>query len=396
MSTKIESNSGLSIFAFDCNIEKLVFREDNYRSSSQAGDELLDESMTENPFMIELREVVIDEDFVVWAGEQRVKSAIRRGEKTIRVKQVGGLEKDELERFAIQDNEHSGKWIKKAISKLPEIDQEKYTSIGISIPKPKEETKFNSEFMGMEPSPDFKQDVRKKTELKIKPEFGDVFKIEFGGCVYTLGLGDTKNTSFCKKVVLYHFDLLISSPPIEFIANSTYKELQDTLENSKALSKERGVFYIFLPGFNDLRVAISALNMTGYIHKQCLVAIYPDENRIQPDTAYKAVHDLVLFGWKVEGYPGPITRKESVLKSDNKSGIIDSLVWNSTQIGDSIYNPYGDKDTILAAMNANRNCFSLFIDQESLQDALYNIIFQAQNSDEHDLNIIKNDKILTI
>lgn len=95
---------------FDANLADLKPTEKNPRQLSKKGYEQLKKKMDKYPKFITAREVVIDEDFNILGGHQRVKVAEKRGDKTIRVKQVFGWTQEEKDNFIISDNVSEGDW----------------------------------------------------------------------------------------------------------------------------------------------------------------------------------------------------------------------------------------------------------------------------------------------
>lgn len=95
---------------FDAKLADLKPTEKNPRQLSKKGYEQLKKKMDKYPKFITAREVVIDEDFNILGGHQRVKVAEKRGDKTIRVKQVFGWTQEEKDNFIISDNVSEGDW----------------------------------------------------------------------------------------------------------------------------------------------------------------------------------------------------------------------------------------------------------------------------------------------
>lgn len=95
---------------FDANLSDLKPTAKNPRQLSEKGYKQLKKKMDKYPKFITAREVVIDEDFNILGGHQRVKVAEKRGDKTIRVKQVFGWTQEEKDNFIISDNIAEGEW----------------------------------------------------------------------------------------------------------------------------------------------------------------------------------------------------------------------------------------------------------------------------------------------
>lgn len=95
---------------FDAKLSDLKPTAKNPRQLSEKGYKQLKKKMDKYPKFITAREVVIDEDFNILGGHQRVKVAEKRGDKTIRVKQVFGWTQEEKDNFIISDNVSEGEW----------------------------------------------------------------------------------------------------------------------------------------------------------------------------------------------------------------------------------------------------------------------------------------------
>lgn len=95
---------------FMANIADLKPSEENPRKIGKAELNRLAEKMKKYPKHIEAREVVIDENFKVLGGHQRIKAAKQNGKDQILVKQVFGWTEEEKREFIINDNIAEGEW----------------------------------------------------------------------------------------------------------------------------------------------------------------------------------------------------------------------------------------------------------------------------------------------
>lgn len=91
-------------------IDDLVLSEENPRKIGHKDFEALKKSLVEFPEMKQLREVVVDEDFKVLAGHQRLLALKDLDYEDVYIKQVFGLTKKQKREFMIKDNVSSGKW----------------------------------------------------------------------------------------------------------------------------------------------------------------------------------------------------------------------------------------------------------------------------------------------
>jgi ParB-like chromosome segregation protein Spo0J len=91
-------------------LSKLVHSDQNPRLIKNKKHRALIESLKEFPEMKLLREIVVDEDFVILAGDKRAYALEELGYTDIPVKQVTGLTDRQKRQFIIKDNVHSGEW----------------------------------------------------------------------------------------------------------------------------------------------------------------------------------------------------------------------------------------------------------------------------------------------
>lgn len=91
-------------------LKDLVHNERNPRYiKSKKHRELMD-SLKEFPEMKLLREIVVDEDNVILAGDKRCYALEELGYAEVTVKQVFNLTPDQKDEFIAKDNVHNGEW----------------------------------------------------------------------------------------------------------------------------------------------------------------------------------------------------------------------------------------------------------------------------------------------
>jgi hypothetical protein len=91
-------------------IKKLKANPKNPRSINKTKFEKLKKSITDFPKMLELRPIVVDEDFVVLGGNMRLKALKDLGIKETYYIQEKGLTPEQKEQFIIKDNASFGDW----------------------------------------------------------------------------------------------------------------------------------------------------------------------------------------------------------------------------------------------------------------------------------------------
>lgn len=92
-------------------------------------------SISDLPKMMELRPIVVDENFVVQGGNMRLKALIELGYKEIPdtwVKQANDFTEEELKEFIIKDNVGFGEWDWDDLAN--NWDSEKIDEWGLNIP----------------------------------------------------------------------------------------------------------------------------------------------------------------------------------------------------------------------------------------------------------------------
>ena len=77
-------------------------KDDKYKS--------LLKSLKDFPEMKSIREIVIDEDYIILGGNMRYKAIKELGEKTAQVKIVSGLTEKQKQEFIVKDNQPYGSW----------------------------------------------------------------------------------------------------------------------------------------------------------------------------------------------------------------------------------------------------------------------------------------------
>lgn len=91
-------------------IDKLIPNNDNPRKIGRKQYEQLKKSLQEFPEMKQLREIVVDENFNILGGHQRIYALKELGYEDVVVKQVFGFTEKQKREFMIKDNAASGEW----------------------------------------------------------------------------------------------------------------------------------------------------------------------------------------------------------------------------------------------------------------------------------------------
>lgn len=108
MSNKAQNEVHVEIYV--TKMSELVHNDANPRTIRRPRHEDLKKSLTEFPEMKEIREIVIDENNVILAGDKRAYALEELGYTDVKVKQVFGLTDRQKREFILKDNDHAGEW----------------------------------------------------------------------------------------------------------------------------------------------------------------------------------------------------------------------------------------------------------------------------------------------
>lgn len=104
-------------------IEKLIANDANPRRIKDKQFQALKKSLEEFPEMKQLREVIVDEDFVILGGHQRIYALKDLGYSEVEVKQVFGFTEKQKREFIIKDNTASGEWDTDVIANQWDVEE---------------------------------------------------------------------------------------------------------------------------------------------------------------------------------------------------------------------------------------------------------------------------------
>lgn len=91
-------------------LDQLVHNERNPRYIKSKKHKQLMESLKEFPQMKLIREIVVDEEKLILAGDKRVYALEEIGYEEVTVKQVFNLTQAQKDEFIAKDNVHQGEW----------------------------------------------------------------------------------------------------------------------------------------------------------------------------------------------------------------------------------------------------------------------------------------------
>ena len=124
-------------------IKKLKPNPNNPRSINKNKFERLKKSITEFPKMLELRPIVVDENFVVLGGNMRLKALKDLGIKETFYIQQKDLSDDQKKQFVIKDNASFGDWDWDILAN--EWNNKDLLDWGIDVLQPEEELEKNND-----------------------------------------------------------------------------------------------------------------------------------------------------------------------------------------------------------------------------------------------------------
>lgn len=104
-------------------LANLVHNTKNPRYIKSKKHKELVKSLQEFPEMKDIREIVVDENLLILAGDKRTYALEELQYSDVRVKQVLGLSEAKKREFIIKDNAHSGDWDSDILANEWDIDE---------------------------------------------------------------------------------------------------------------------------------------------------------------------------------------------------------------------------------------------------------------------------------
>ena len=115
------------------NIKQIVPNPSNPRIIKDDKFHALVKSIKDFPQMLNLRPIVIDDNYTVLGGNMRLKACKEAGIKEVPVVYAAGLTEEQKKEFIIKDNVGFGEWDWEALAN--EWDEEKLTEWGLDLPR---------------------------------------------------------------------------------------------------------------------------------------------------------------------------------------------------------------------------------------------------------------------
>lgn len=346
-------------------IEKLKLNENNPRTISEEKLEKLKKSILEFPKMLELRPIIINEDYVVIAGNMRLTALIQLGYKEIPDEwvKVGTLKDEEQKRFIIADNVGYGEWNWEDLSSNWNSDE--LLEWGLDLP----ETSIIGDVILAEEDDYEVPDGGIETDIVI----GDLFEIG----EHRLLCGDSTQTDTYEKLMQGELaDMVVTDPPYNVnyegktkdalkIDNDSmsnddfYKFLYDFYTALTTAVKKGGAIYVWHASSEIINFG-KAMVDSGWLLKQQL--IWVKNSMVMGRQDYQWKHEPCLYGWlKGDSHKWYSDRKQTtVINFDRPNrnaehptmkpvGLFGYQIGNSSKVGDIVIDAFGGSGTTMVA-----------------------------------------------
>jgi site-specific DNA-methyltransferase (adenine-specific) len=273
-------------------------------------------SIKDFPRMLEIRPIVVNEDFTVLGGNMRLKACKAAGLEQVHIIKVDDLSPEQQKEFVIKDNSGYGEWDWDLLL-TDEWGYEKVEDWGIDFPDAKK------------PKPEAKEDAFKmpnKVTTTIKQ--GDL--IEIGP--HRLLCGSATDASDMDKLMQGQgADLSFTDPPYNVdyeggtglkIMNDKMSDsnfiifLQDAFANMHKHLKPGGGFYIWHAVMTSLDFLTALKNTAGLKFSQ--IVYWEKSTFVFARQDYHWILEPAIYGWKEgQAHTWYGDRKQSTLKSEN-------------------------------------------------------------------------------
>ena len=354
------------------------------------------ESIKALPKMMELRPIVVDDNFVVQGGNMRLKALNELGYKEIPdewVKQAKDFNEDELKEFIIKDNVGFGEWDWDDLANNWDVD--KLEEWGLDIPD------FAVKDLEAE-----EDDYSIPDEIKTDIVLGDLFEIG----EHRLLCGDSTDSDQVAKLMNgSKSDMVFTDPPyrvafkgqrlsnttkdgIEVLhhkgANSKHDEIEndnlneDDFKNfmngvlSNLFLFNKGAWYICF-AYSELHLLMNSLIDCGYKWKN--IIIWMKNQATLSNMDYKSRYEPILYGQPGGTFYGERYKQEDIwefqrtLKNDlhptmKPIPLIENALNNSSKEAMSVLDLFlGSGSTMVASHQLKRKCYGMELDPKYCQ-----------------------------
>lgn len=318
------------------------------------------QSIKDFPEMLNIRPIVVNQDFVILGGNMRFKACKEAGLKEVPVI-VTNLNEEKQREFLIKDNVSGGEWDWEILAN--EWDSDELEDWGLDIPEFKSEVHLEAEEDDFDTTP----------PEEPKTVLGDLYEIG----EHKLLCGDSTQTDTFEKLMDGELaDMVVTDPPYNVAYEGKTKDAL-TIENDSMGNED---FYKFL---YDFYVALStgckkgaaiyvwhasleiinfakAMVDAGWLLKQQL--IWVKNTMVIGRQDYQWKHELCLYGWlKGDSHKWYSDRKQTtVIEWDKPSrngehptmkpiGLFAYQIQNSSKVGDLVIDAFGGSGTTMVA-----------------------------------------------
>jgi DNA modification methylase len=354
------------------------------------------ESIKTLPKMMELRPIVVDDNFIVQGGNMRLKALNELGYKDIPdtwVKQAKDFSEEELKEFIIKDNVGFGEWDWDDLAN--NWDVEKLEEWGLDIPD------FAVKDLEAE-----EDDYEIPDEIKTDIVLGDLFEIG----EHRLLCGDSTDSDQVGKLMNgQKADMVFTDPPynvdfkgqelsnttkdgIEVLGHKGANAKHDKIKNdsmpdeefiefmkavlSNVLLFNQGAWYF---SFCDLKLdlILNPLKDMGFNWKS--IIIWKKNQATLSGKDYKSRYEPIIYGCPENSFYGERYKQEDIwefqrtLKNDlhptmKPIPLIENALNNSSKEGMSVLDLFlGSGSTMVASHQLNRKCYGMELDPKYCQ-----------------------------
>jgi DNA modification methylase len=327
------------------------------------------ESIKALPKMMELRPIVVDDNFIVQGGNMRLKALNELGYKEIPdtwVKEAKDFSEDELKEFIIKDNVGFGEWDWDDLAN--NWDTEKLEEWGLDIPD------FAVKELEAE-----EDDYEVPDEIKTDIVIGDLFEI----VEHRLLCGDSTDSDQVAKLMNGEkADMVFTDPPYGVNMNRSGKILNDNLSsddlynllnsafvNSIIFSKDCH-FYWWI-GFKGYSLMEKCFIDNNIKIENCIVWNKPSIGLGK--TGYRYKHELCIFKGEIKDKSlsdvWDFGRDSAGLHPTMKPiELISYAMNNSSKTNDLVLDVFlGSGSTMVASHQLKRKCYGMELDPKYCQ-----------------------------
>jgi len=349
--------------------------------------------------------IVVDEDMVILVGHTRHKAAKKLGMAQVPVHVATGLTDAQKKAYRIADNRTNeiAEWDNDLLAlELEELRMADFDLGTLAF----DEGEIDELMASLDATPEGQtedDDVPEPPAVPVsKP--GDVWLL--GN--HRLMCGDSTDAAAVATLMNgEQVRLVVTDPPygVSYSDKNKYlnaidrgNRIQSSIANDHLCKEETkimwksafsrmsevmapgAVVYCFMPQGGDQMMMMMMMTGAGIEPRHELIWVKNNHVLGRTDYAYK--HEPILYAWKAGGhkfygdfqtsifeYPKP--QKSDLHPTMKPVALVEKLISNSSQAGDSIYEPFsGSGTTIIAAQKTGRRCYAMELAPEYVDVAV--------------------------